>query len=416
MEKTKIKRVKEITDLTNAIDVFTTTTQRLEKAYNELQGRVNHLNSELDIKNQELSTQVFELNSLRRHFDNVLESMRTGMIAIDLNGNITLFNKSIERITGLSREEVIHKGYEDVFPIDEEERKDALATLQSGCAFNDVEDIIILQNKTEIPIRRTTSLIMDEKDHIVGAMDLIDDVTELKALQKDIEKKNTLAALGEMSRQVAHEIRNPLGGIAGFAALLERECTRDPVKKKYVRKIIEGIGVLDQLVSDLLLYTRPLTPRFRSVDITKITSELLAFARIKHDQNNKIHIQQNYAKGPINTRLDTQLYQELILHLFNNATRVLPTGGEFYVNIRADKIKRNAVLEFIDNGPGIDPEVKQKLFLPFFSTNARGIGLGLSIVQRIVDIHHGTIMFNDSVPRGTKITITIPLHAEGSRT
>ncbi|KAA3615445.1 MAG: PAS domain S-box protein [Calditrichaeota bacterium] len=409
MEKTKINRVEELSELTNAIDVFTTTTRRLEQAYSELQEKVGYLNSELDLKNQELSTQVFELNSLRRHFDNVLESMRTGMVAIDLDGNITLFNKAVERITGLNRKLALGQKYEDIFPYESDERKDALETLQSGCAFNDIEDFVYQQDKTEIPVRRTTSLIMNEDDHVVGAMDLIDDITELKALQKDIEKKNTLAALGEMSRQVAHEIRNPLGGIAGFSALLEREFKNDDPKKKYVRKIIEGIGVLDQLVSDLLLYTRPLTPRFRSVEITKITRDLLAFARIKYDQENRIHIRQSYPKELINVRLDAQLYQELILHLFNNATRVLPSGGEFYVNIRTDSVKRNAVLEFTDNGPGIDPEVKQKLFLPFFSTNARGIGLGLSIVQRIVDLHHGSIVFDDSVPKGTKVTITIPL-------
>ncbi len=409
MEKTKIRKVEEIADLTNAIDIFTDTTRRLEKAYSELQDKVDQLNSQLDQKNQELSQQVFELNSLRRHFDNVLESMRTGIVAINLDGEITLFNKGVERITGLRRDQVFGKKYEEIFPAENAERRDALATLESGCAFNDIEDFIHHKNMSDIPVRRTTSIILDEDDQIVGAMDLMDDITELKALQQDIERKKTLAALGEMSRQVAHEIRNPLGGIAGFSALLEREFEKQDPRKKYVRKIIEGIGVLDQLVSDLLLYTRPLTPQLRPLTLAKITGELLAFARIKYDQDNKINIRRNYADESMIVLLDASLYQELILHLFHNATRILPAGGEFHVNIRPDRMKRNAVCEFVDNGPGIEPEVKQKLFLPFFSTNARGIGLGLSIVQRIVDLHHGTIKFDDSVPKGTKITITFPL-------
>lgn len=409
MEKTKIRKVEEIADLTNAIDIFTDTTKRLEKAYSELQDKVDQLNSELDQKNQELSHQVFELNSLQRHFDNVLESMRAGIVAINLNGEISLFNKGIERITGLRREDMLEKNYRDIFPAGSEERRDALTTLECGCAFNDIEDILRHKNSSEIPIRRTTSIILDENDQIVGAMEIIDDITELKMLQQDIELKKTLAALGEMSRQVAHEIRNPLGGIAGFSALLEREFEKQDPRKKYVRKIIEGIGVLDQLVSDLLLYTRPLSPQLRPVDLLKTTSELLAFARIKYDQENKINIRRSYAEERLVVMLDASLYQELILHLFHNATRALPSGGDFHVHIRSDRNNRNAVCEFIDNGPGIEPDVKQKLFLPFFSTNARGIGLGLSIVQRIVDLHNGSIQFDDSVPKGTKITITLPM-------
>ncbi len=401
-----------LAELADYLNDFNNTTVRLEESYRRMQKTVETLNLQLEEKNRELSRQLEEINSLKRKFDNVIESMHTGLIAIDLETNITLFNRAAEEITGYNREEVLGKPYALFFSRDGEDNRDAVATLQSGCAFKDVEDTISRDDQVTIPIKRTTSLVLDDDDCIVGAMELFDDITELRELQRDMQNKYTVEALGDMSRQVAHEIRNPLGGIAGFAALLERDIEKSDPRRRYVQKMIEGIGALDQLVSDLLLYTRPLKPKFRTLDLIRVTTEVLAFARLKFDALNRLQVQQRYAVETAPARLDQQLYHELVLHMFQAAVRKLPAGAELTISIRTEPETRRIVLEFTDNGPVPEAEAIEKMFMPFANINGKNNRLELSIVKRIVEIHHGSITIDSTYRRGTRIIIFLPLKTE----
>ncbi len=402
-----------LAELVDYLKDFNSTTVRLEESYQRMQQKVETLNLQLEEKNRELSHQLDEINALKRKFDNVIESMRTGLVAIDLDTNITLFNRAAEEITGYDREQVIGRPYALFFSREEDAgSRDAVATLHSGCAFKDVEDVICRDDRVTIPIKRTTSLVLDDEEQIVGAMELFDDITELKELQRDMQNKYTVEALGDMSRQVAHEIRNPLGGIAGFAALLERDIDKSDPRRRYVQKMIEGIGALDQLVSDLLLYTRPLKPKFRTMDLIKVTAEVLAFARLKYDALNRLQVHQRYAVDRAPARIDQQLYHELVLHMFQAAARKLPSGADLTISIRTEPETRHIMLEFSDNGPVPDPEAAAKLFMPFSNIAGKNNRLELPIVKRIVEIHHGSITTDVTYQRGTRIIIRLPLKTD----
>ena len=182
---------------------------------------MNDLNVELNKKNKELSESLKEMDSIRNHLKNILESMNMGVVAVDLDGKITVFNNAAQKITGLNSGNVIGKYYKDVYGELIDESSTLLDTLKDGKEYENEEKGINNTENMVIPVEYSTSLVKNEHGEVFGAVEMFVDMTEIKKLEEEVQRARTLAALGEMAANVAHEIRNPLGGIGGFAALLE---------------------------------------------------------------------------------------------------------------------------------------------------------------------------------------------------
>jgi signal transduction histidine kinase len=234
---------------------------------------------------------------------------------------------------------------------------------------------------------------------------------QLEEKNRELEMKKRLAALGEMAAGIAHEIRNPLGGIQLYASTLAMEVSDRPLATDLVRKISNGVKGLNSLVSDMLAFTRDLQLVKREEDLGEIVTETLELAApslLEADVRVRVH-------GSVEGRqiaADRRLLGRVLLNLVMNAAEAIGEAGieNGRIEIRADRRAAEQVeLTIEDNGPGIPPENVEKLFDPFFTTKHTGTGLGLAIVHRIIEAHGGKITAeNRKFPeRGARFRIVL---------
>ena len=241
---------------------------------------------------------------------------------------------------------------------------------------------------------------------------MFNDLTEMKRLEEQVRRMHTLAALGEMAATVAHEIRNPLGGIASFANLLERDLETDDPSRRLVRKITEGVARLNRIVSSLLSYTRPLNLNTHPVDLMQTVEEAAAFFEIDLERKQQaVEIRRLFLETPCVCQVDTEQFHQVILNLLLNATQAMPEGGtiELEVAQTSDADGDWIVTRVRDTGMGIDEELQEKLFTPFFTTKEDGTGLGLVTSRKIIEAHGGNIVVDSTPGDGTCFTIALPL-------
>jgi len=229
---------------------------------------------------------------------------------------------------------------------------------------------------------------------------------QIKKMQEEIHQSRVLSALGEMAATVAHEIRNPLGGIAGYASLLARSIPPEDPKRKYVDKIIGGISSLNKIVSNLLVYTRKTNLQKQNTDLVAWAEAILLHAEVEIEkENKKVSIERDFPAEPLNANIDNEKLQQVMLNLLINGIQAIETEGKIFVSIKQNG--NFAEITVADTGKGIEDEHLKNIFTPFFTTKEQGTGLGLAIVKKIVDLHEGEISVKSEVGKGTEFCIKI---------
>ena len=337
--------------------------------------------------------------------------MSGGVLVLGMDGTIALFNQAAEEITGWTQEEVVGRKYEEVMGTLGGREKSALHTLETGEGLSNLERELKRTDGRSLPIGFSTSLARDSTGNVFGAIEAFNDLTEVKRLEAQVQRMLTLAALGEMAATVAHEIRNPLGGIASFANLLERDLAVDDPSRRLVRKITEGVARLNRIVSSLLSYTRPLNLNTHDVDLREVVEEATAFFELDLDRKGRdVTIERSFPDQPLACQVDTEQFQQVILNLLLNAMQAMREGGTISIQVFADDDPEapHAVLCVRDTGSGIDDEVRERLFTPFFTTKEDGTGLGLVTSKKIVEAHGGSIRVDSTPGEGTSFFVALP--------
>jgi len=233
---------------------------------------------------------------------------------------------------------------------------------------------------------------------------------ELASTNRQLERRKRLAALGEMAAGLAHEIRNPLGGIQLYASLLRRDLSDRPVLVGTVDKMIAGIKSLDALVSDVLALTHTVRPRFAPTDLVAlIRSAIELLAPTIEEKQARVVCQ---APPDLFVICDPHMLQRAVLNLLKNGLDAAGIVGGVFVEVTARKSE--AEIQVSDTGPGIDPKIADKIFNPFFTTKDSGTGLGLAIVHRIVEAHEGTIRVSKAPSGGARFVIRLPQQPSSS--
>lgn len=419
--------------LSVAFRSFNQATQTLRKSYQALQQKIADLNRELSDVNRKLSKKVAELHKVRAYLKNILDSIMDGLLAIDLDGRITLFNRSAERITAYQAKDILGRSYKIIFG---ERNKEFISILSKSLQekktfmgerpfFNEEKNIIL-----DI----ITNPVLNAENKIEGVLAVFRDVSLLKYLKDEISRKEKLAALGEMAARVAHEIRNPLSGIEGFALLLKDTFEKNDERRKWVESIVEGTRSLNNLVSDLLNFSRPLKLKFQPVDIAQLVESALLFVRQKIEKEKlNIQIKKTFPSQNTVAMVDPQYMRQVFLNLMLNSIEAMPEGGELGIKLESKVYNESNTHQFLrengkdyvfitssgkiyikfqDTGCGISKENIDRIFNPFYTTKHRGCGLGLAIVQQIVQAHGGRIEVESTPGKGTIFTIDIPLMSE----
>ncbi|MFQ5452639.1 MAG: PAS domain-containing protein, partial [Candidatus Zixiibacteriota bacterium] len=215
---------------TDELAKFTDSYASFNRIINSLQRKYIELKQEFTAQNEmlvEANKKLVELTKLNinvtEFLNGIINSISAGVIAVDQCGRITHFNPAASIILGIPGKEPLEKQYRDFIPIGEPADANALRAAETGKEFNSIEKKVELQNGTRLKLSVSTAILRDKDGYSVGAVEVFQDLTKIKKMEKEIARLNTLAALGEMAATIAHEVRNPLSGIGGFAALLERD-------------------------------------------------------------------------------------------------------------------------------------------------------------------------------------------------
>ena len=230
---------------------------------------------------------------------------------------------------------------------------------------------------------------------------------ELEQKNALLARRNRLAELGEMAAGVAHEIRNPLGGIRLYAGLLERDLSADPAQAAQaalVGKIRVGVEQLDRIVREMLAFTKQIVLERRETALERVVDEALGFAL--PGGGSGIRIQRRYAAG-LTASVDLHHLHRAVLNLLLNAVEAMPEGGVLTVSTAA--LGADAVeIAVEDGGPGIPADVLPRIFDPFFTTKAQGTGLGLAVVQRVAEAHGGSVEASNRHAGGACFRLVLP--------
>jgi len=432
IDKNNLNNLEKIEVLTDAVQNFTDIVSKFQNTFQELQDKINFLSTQLEKKNEELEKQIAKRENTKNFLNSILENIYTGVIVIDDSAQIIIFNKAAENITGYYKNDVVGLNYREFLQNNHLDiNKSALQTLSTGKETHHRQKVFISADEEVKEVEYSTSIITGNHHEFLGVAEIFNDVSELNKLQKRMTHMETLAALGEMAASVAHEIRNPLSGIGGFAGLLDRQIPEEDARKKLVSPIITGVNRLNSIVTNLLTYTRPQKLKPTKRNIHKLLDEVIDFFRMSVSINSdEFEIIKSYYNEDVNIYIDTQLFQQILLNMLKNAFDARDTSKEkSFIEIKTKTImpeNMSDVLEpeeieelrqlfsfvqidIIDNGKGITPENIQKLFNPFFTTKETGNGLGLAICKKIINLHQGDIHVDSVVNEGTTFSITLPL-------
>jgi PAS domain S-box-containing protein len=431
-KKPNLSNLEKIEVLTDAVQNFTDIVSKFQNTFQELQDKINFLSTQLEKKNEELKQQISKRENTKNFLNSILENIYTGVIVIDNSAQIIIFNKAAENITGYYKNDVVGLNYREFLKKNHLDiAKSALQTLSTGKETHHRQKVFISSDDEVKEVEYSTSIISGSNNEFLGVAEIFNDVSELNKLQKRMTHMETLAALGEMAASVAHEIRNPLSGIGGFAGLLQRQLDDDDSRKKLVSPIIDGVNRLNSIVTNLLTYTRPQKLKPTKRNIHKLLDEVIDFFKMSVSINSdEFEIITNYCENEIVIYIDSQLFQQILLNMLKNAFDARDTSKEkSFIEIRTNIImpeNMSDVLEpeeieelkqlfsfiqidIIDNGKGITQENIQKLFNPFFTTKETGNGLGLAICKKIINLHQGDIHVTSEINKGTTFSITLPL-------
>jgi PAS domain S-box-containing protein len=397
--------------LNQAFQAFSDTTLKFQEGYQKLEKKVAHLTNELEEKNIVLQKNIVALNNTQKYINSVLENISDGVMALDLNGMITTFNKAAQTITNFQASEIIGKSYDVIFYTQGNEKKFLNDVLREIAMLSGKETMIKNKDGEKVPVIAYSSPITDEYSCVKGVVITFNDITRIKELENAIERSKRLAALGEMAAGVAHEIRNPLGGIEMFSSLLERELANDPRKKDIAQKIIQGVRSLNKIVTGLLTFTQTLQKtHFRHIDFIDALEVSLSFAKCDFDEK-AIRIEKKYeSEASVFVKGDSDQLKQVFLNIFLNAAHAIThTAGVVSIGCSVFEKEGYVVAEIADNGCGMEPECLEKIFHPFFTTKAKGTGLGLAISYRIIDAHGGRLQVESKKDEGTRFLIYLPL-------
>ncbi len=414
-------------ELATAFNLFNQSTQRLEQAYMQLQERVKEIDKEMELTNERLKRKVEELDGLTRYLNNILESMHSGVVAIDLNGKITTLNRAAEEILSISAAEAGGKDYQSVIRNVPNVHPLLLKALREGKNYLDVEhEIMTKDDKTRL-VESSISMLRDTSENIVGAVEVFRDVTEIRDLKERLHRADKLAAIGEMAATIAHEIRNPLNGIEGFASLLERDFNNGDPRRRLVQNIINGAKSLNKTITDLLIFARPVKLKLMDANISEILENAICFADMEMKQKgiNNIRMFRNFNAHITNITCDPEQLQQVFLNLLLNAIQAMPEGGDITVFTRLGAVafkegthsegelnSRVIQIGITDTGIGIRDDIKARIFDPFFTTKPDGTGLGLSIAHKIIELHDGWITVQSELQKGTIFLVNLPVRVQ----
>ena len=375
-----------------------------------------HMQDELQRYSVHLEELVFErtkkLAESERRFRETADLLPQIVFEIDENGSIQFMNRAAFAATGCTEED-FRKGLNafQMFAQEDHDRAtEGIRRIMTGETIGGREFTVLRRNGTSYPVIVYTAPIMRE-GKTVGLRGIAIDITERKRLEERLVESERLAAIGKTTAMVGHDLRNPLQGLA-TTVYLAKKMLKSPkaAERQEAAKLLdtvdEEVYYMDKIVSDLQDYAAPLTPKLRPTDAGQLIRSIVSTIRIPTNVKATIRIERGLRKAG----LDEVMMRRVFTNLVTNAIQAMPKGGK--LTIRAQTRDRDLLISFQDTGVGIPEEDFPKLFNPFFTTKAKGQGLGLPVCKRLVEAQGGSITVQSKVGQGSTFTARLPLKKE----
>ncbi len=348
------------------------------------------------------------LSTMRTYTQNVVESMVNGLISVDESGAITTINQMAVQIIGIDESSAEGQHISNVLKSDDFSIQELLATDKPIFEL----EIICQCSEGLIPLSISSSQLKDETGKVIGAVIIIRDMREIKELQEKVRRAERLASLGRLAAGIAHEIRNPLSSIRGFAHYFQGKFEPETKDVKYAKAMVDEIDRLNRIIEALLDFARPAEPELQPCSIEDVLNHVLRL--IQTDVNTKeVKVVTDIEDDIPNVMLDRDQMIQALLNILLNAVNAVDKGGEISVSIYMEM--DTLQIGISDTGSGIPPENLPRVFDPFFTTRKDGTGLGLAIVHRIIENHNGEIGVESKPGEGTTFTVRLPLRKEGKK-
>ena len=365
---------------------------------------------------QEKETAFDQLDLLHR---SIIESVDTGILTINLRGQIKSFNRAAEEITGYSFAEVEDRNIVYLFP----EYGGLLENIHTGdhpdSQQSRVEMYIESHEKKPLTLGCSVSFLNDGTGKRIGDILVFQDLTAIKKMELILEKNRRLAFIGEMAAGLAHEMRNPLASISGSIQVLHKSLPLNEPDERLMQIILRGKDQLESFMRDFLLLSRPTPGMSEMIKITDIIEDIIESIRYLPDWRDDIQVIKSLQDHLPFIRANKTEIRQLIWNVLMNAIQSMPNGGWVTIETGKDTTDISAgqflEIKISDNGQGIMENDLGKIFEPFYTTREKGTGLGLAIVNRIVEGHAGKIKVDSRSGEGTTFMIWLPCLQEGAR-
>jgi two-component system sensor histidine kinase PilS (NtrC family) len=343
--------------------------------------------------------------TLARLNEDIVRSLNSGLVTTDLEGKIRTINPAGLEILRADAEALIGEAVEKHLPVEKFQ-----SSLREGVGR--AEGNARRADGTVFPVGFSLNALNNLDGTRIGALILFQDLSEIVALRETAARGERLAVLGRLSAGLAHEIRNPLGSISGSVQLVKDSARLNQEDRNLLGIVLREVERLDDLVSTMLLVGRPREPMRKPCDLRRLAEDVVEITRRGPAANGGIDIEVVLPATPVMAWADEDQIRQVLWNLLKNALQASPPGSSVRVGVRMSPAAAGraplAVLEVVDQGRGIDPGQRTKIYDMFYSERTHGAGIGLALVRQIVDAHQGSIEIISEQSRGATFVVTLP--------
>ncbi len=376
----------------------------LVDSFNTMTDQLKTSRKTLEEAHEDLQITNIELDRRRYYTETILENIGAGVISIDKKGRITTLNKAAKRLLEADDKEIVGSNYKDAFdPSFHEPIRNMIKKMNEERKENYEEQVEMTVGENHLILLANIKIMRDDRNRYLSLLLVFEDVTQLIKAQK-------IAAWQEVAQGIAHEIKNPLTPIQLNAQRLRKKYYED--KKSFAKVFDESIRIITEevegmkdLLNAFLRFSRMPTPHPKLYSIHTIIDDV---SRLYSNHEKDVTITKNLDPNVNLLYIDPEQIRRVFINLFDNALDALDTNGQIGITTYLDPQAKRVKIDFSDNGVGVHPTDREKLFLPHFTTKKRGTGLGLAIVTRIINDHHGVIHVRSNEPKGSIFTLEFP--------
>lgn len=346
-------------------------------------------------------------SALKENLDQIMANLQDGVMLFTRDARAVLVSASVETFVGRPRGEMLGHNVEEIF--------DPATALGAAVLAAFRQRASLSQHEVSEEGRRTHVSVdfIEEDGESIGALITMRDAESVRRIEDEIELSRRLAAIGRLTSGVAHEVKNPINAIVVHLELLRQKMEQaDPATKRHMEVIGSEIQRLDRVVQTLVDFTRPVDLRLAEIDLRRLLEDVVMLASPEASQHG-VTVEAMLPPEPLTVKADADLVKQAVLNVVINGIQAMPGGGR--LTVAAARTEGEAEVSIADQGGGITPEIRDKIFNLYFTTKKTGSGIGLPMTYRVLQLHNGSVDFESVAGQGTTFRLRLPLSETAPR-